>query len=255
VITLGGEGSTHVLATAAFARRLGARVTAVRWRHDMNPAARAVAARAQALCTRVRTTSGSSTAFLAALFARRRGTRWVPPGGTSPLGMLGHVNAALELAEQVEAGELPVPAHVVVPLGSGGTAAGLALGFTLAGLDTVVVAARVAPWIVAHHRRVIALARTCAAFIERRIGAPLPRPDGRQVRVVHDVYGGAYGRVLASARASAALLEQASSIRLDDTYSAKAFAAALALARASDGVTLFWLTFDARTISAREGGT
>ena len=66
----------------------------------------------------------------------RAPSRYIPLGGSTALGTLGHVNAALELADQVEAGELPLPGRVVVPLGSGGTAAGLALGFAMAGLDT-----------------------------------------------------------------------------------------------------------------------
>ena len=50
------------------------------------------------------------------------------PGGSSPLGCVGYVEAAAELAEQVRAGDLPAPSHIVVALGSGGTAAGLAAG-------------------------------------------------------------------------------------------------------------------------------
>src|SRR5690606_15301656 len=39
LLTIGGEGSTHVLVTAAMGERLGAGTLAYRWRHDMNPAA------------------------------------------------------------------------------------------------------------------------------------------------------------------------------------------------------------------------
>ena len=62
-----------------------------------------------------------------------------------------------------------------------------------------------------------------------------------------DAYGGAYGRETAIASHAAARLRSSGGPRLDGTYSAKAFAAALALARgAGDGSILFWLTFDAR---------
>ena len=59
-----------------------------------------------------------------------------PTGGTSALGTIGYVNAGLELADQVRAGALPEPAAIFVPLGSGGTVAGLLLGLRLAGLRT-----------------------------------------------------------------------------------------------------------------------
>src|SRR5919199_6709715 len=124
VFTIGGEGSTHVLATAALAARLGARTRAIRWPHELNPTSREVAARASHLCASITTVSTPVHAVVRSLIERRSRVHWVPFGGTSPLGMLGHVNAALELAEQVARGELPTPARVVVPLGSGGAAAG-----------------------------------------------------------------------------------------------------------------------------------
>ena len=62
-----------------------------------------------------------------------------PAGGSSAVGALGYVEAAYEIADQVEAGALPAPSHVVTTVGSGGTAAGLALGLALAGLPATVV--------------------------------------------------------------------------------------------------------------------
>lgn len=252
VLTGGGEGSTHILATAAHAATLGVRTHAVRWRHDMHPVAGRVGERAAALAERV-STHGTTLAALARILGERfaRHARWIPLGGTSPLGMLGHVNAALELAEQVEAGEMPVPAQLVVPLGSGGTAAGLALGLWIAGLETRVIGARVAPRIAANASRVRALAGSTARFISRLAGERVSAPPRERIAVVHDVYGGAYGRPLARSGEDAVMLERALGVALDDTYSAKAFTAALALARAGTSRTLFWLTFDARWMRPR----
>jgi D-cysteine desulfhydrase len=259
VLTAGGAGSTHVLATAHHARALGARVEVVRWRHDMNPAASVVAARSVEICDRVSDSGGAARGLARALAMRLgSGARWVPPGGSSPLGILGHVNAALELAEQVEGGELPPPSTVVVPLGSGGTTAGLALGFAAARLPVTIVGARVVPRIAGNRWRVLRLAGATARLIERLTGARVPRVDPRRVRVVHDVYGGAYGRPLAKAEEGVALASRLLGARLDGTYSAKAFAAALSLVRQERrrgemAGTLFWLTFDARWMNAGWG--
>jgi hypothetical protein len=68
------------------------------------------------------------------------------------------------------------------------------------------------------------------------------------VRIVHDVYGGAYGRALPAGDDAARRLEGWRGIGLDATYSAKAFAAAIAVHRSSEGPTLFWLTFDGRAL-------
>ena len=259
VLTLGGEGSTHVLATAAHGRRLGAAVVAVRWPHEMTPLARAVAERAAELATRVVRARSVVEAFVrvgamrwrAARTARRGGpaTHYVPLGGSAPLGVLGHVNAALELAAQVAAGVLPAPARVVVPLGTAGTAAGLLLGFAIAGLDMTVVGARVGPRLAVTRRRTLRMAEATARLIERASGERLPRPSPRRLVVAHDVYGGAYGRPLAAGERAAALLRDAGGLVLDATYSAKAAAAALALARSAPGPTLFWLTFDGRGLT------
>jgi len=54
----------------------------------------------------------------------------VPEGGSSTLGALGYVNAARELVEQLGPGP---PTSVLVAVGSGGTLAGLAMGFKALG--------------------------------------------------------------------------------------------------------------------------
>lgn len=67
---------------------------------------------------------------------------YVPPGGSSPLTVLAHVEALMELAEQVESGACPLsapPDYIFVPLGSGATAMGLVLGCHLLGWPTKVV--------------------------------------------------------------------------------------------------------------------
>jgi D-cysteine desulfhydrase len=247
LLTGGGEGSTHVLATAIHAARLRARVHAVRWRHEMHDTAHRVAGRALRECAVVETAATPFGGILRAFAQRiRRRGRWIPFGGTSPLGILGHVNAALELADQVDAGVLPMPSRVVVPLGTGGTAAGLALGFTAAGMPTRVIGARVVPRIVSGRARVVRLARSTARWTRRTTGVALPVVMRDAVQVAHEAYGGAYGRVSPLAADAAAAMERASGLQLDPTYSAKAFAIALRVARIEEGVTVFWSTFDAR---------
>jgi 1-aminocyclopropane-1-carboxylate deaminase/D-cysteine desulfhydrase-like pyridoxal-dependent ACC family enzyme len=179
---------------------------------------------------------------------RRSGARWIPAGGSSPLGILGHVNAGLELVAQIDAGALPQPASVVVPLGTGGTAAGLALAFRLADRDIHVVGARVVPRVVGRRNRVLRLAHRTAQLIEHATKQRVARVRPNDIVVIHDVYGGAYGRETSAARVAAARLQADADIALDPTYAAKAFGLALDLA--ARGPTLFWLTFDPRILGA-----
>ena len=249
VLTIGGEGSTHVLATAHHAARLGARTHAIRWHHEMSPMARAVAARARERCERVTTTRTIVGAVARVVWRRARDRRihWVPMGGSSPVGTLGHVNAALELRRQIDDHALPMPARIVVPLGTGGTAAGLVLGLAITGLRIPVVAARIGPRIGANARRVRALVRATAALIRRISGRDVAPVASDALRVVHDMYGGAYGRPLAAADRAAGQMLGWRGLALDATYSAKAFAAAIAPHNQREDPTLFWLTFDGRT--------
>jgi D-cysteine desulfhydrase len=158
------------------------------------------------------------------------------------------VNAGLELVAQIDAGELPQPERVVVPLGTGGTAAGLALAFQIARRNISVIAVRVVPRIVGRRTRVLRLAARTSRLIEWMSGESVPRVRRADLTVLHDAYGGAYGRETEIARAAAARLWADSAISLDPTYSAKAFALALDLA--SGGPTLFWLTFDSRILDS-----
>jgi D-cysteine desulfhydrase len=254
VITLGGEGSTHVLATVRHAARLGARSVIVRWPHEMNDAACIVEQAAERDSTRAVRAPNAAMAVLAGILERVRApsgrVRIVPIGGSTPLGTLGHVNAALELVAQIESGLLPRPERIIVPLGSGGTAAGLSLGLAIAGLPTEVIAARIAPRLGANAWRVRRLAHATARLIERHSGERITRVAREQLRVDHTVFGGAFGRVLPAGDTLAREIAAERGLRLDGTYGAKAIAAAVAAARDQETATLYWVTFDTRALNA-----
>jgi D-cysteine desulfhydrase len=244
---VGSAGSTHALAVAVYGKRLGARVSIGRWKQEMNESARRVSDRIAKTVKRAPVFRTPIEAFAWAWLDRARGSRWIPAGGSSALGMLGHVNAGLELVAQIDAGAFPQPKVVVVPLGTGGTMAGLALAFAIAQRDITVIGARVVPRIVARMSRVRTLADDGAKLIARRAGMSVPRVSAAALAIVHESYGGAYGRETDAARRAAEQLRNASAIELDSTYSAKAFATALDAAQRVP--TLFWLTFDSRTLT------
>ena len=254
VVTVGAAGSTHALATAVYAQRLGARVQVFRWPQEMNDVARRVSDRI-ALEADVSTMRGGVIgAYASAFVARVRGACWIPAGGSTPLGVLGQVNAALELVDQVREGAVPRPDRLVVPFGTGGTAAGLALGFAIARLDLELIGVRVVPRVVANQSHVRRLVSRTAHLIERLTHQHVPKPGRRAIRIVHDYYGGAYGRVTDAGAGVARLCLERTGLTIDPTYGAKALAAAVALSGERSGTTLFWLSFDARWMQLREGG-
>lgn len=243
LVTVGGEGSTHVLATAIHGASLGHETHAFRWRHAMNPVAHRVSAAILEQCAAAPILPATALAFAAATWRRAvSGDHWIPFGGTSPLGMTGHVESAIELADQVATGALPAPDRVFVALGTGGTAAGLALGFALAELQTTVVAVRCGPSLVHEAMWLRRLATRAADDLG------LPRDTAREMRITvdHGAYSGAYGRPLAAARALGDQLAATHGVLLDDTYAAKACYAAARATAAAGSPVLFWHTFDAR---------
>jgi D-cysteine desulfhydrase len=175
---------------------------------------------------------------------------WIPAGGASPLGALGAVRGGLELAADVRAGRLPPPDRVVVAAGSCGAAAGLLVGTALGGLRTEIVAVRVTPRVVASRSRIMALARGAlrAATTAARAGDPTftplvagPLVLGPRLVVEHGRYGAGYAEPSSDV---AALTELAATdgVRLEPTYTAKAFGAALA-PTSRGKVVVFWNTF------------
>ena len=247
LLTVGPTGSTHALAVAQYGKRLGTECEVITWPQETHDVALATATR---MARRAHITHAASPveAYLRAAVRRLRGrVRWIPAGGSSPLGALGHASAALELVAQLERDGLAAPHTIVVPLGSGGTAAGLIVGLAVAGVATRVVGVRVVPRSVGNRWRVLRLARRSGALLARLAGESLPALDAGRFVIADDAYGGAYGRETTVARHAAESLRVAGGPRLDGTYSAKAFGHALARARsAPDGGVLFWLTFDGR---------
>jgi D-cysteine desulfhydrase len=247
ILTFGGLGTNWGLATALYAREHGLETALALVDQPIDAHVRAQLARLEASGARIyRTrTKARTVAMLPWLLARNsRGGHppyLLPAGGSSPVGALGYVEAALEIAAQVEDGSLPEPAHVVVAVGTGGTAAGLALGFQLAGLRT-----RVAGVVVNDQLRLDAavlarLARRTAAVLERR-GARLDqaRPEPGMLDLTRDQIGEGYGhRTEAAADATALAAEEW--LALDPVYTAKAMAGLLALRAEGrlDGPVLF----------------
>lgn len=197
----------------------------------------------------------ASVAGVAARGARilaRETLRGAPPyvvatGGSSAVGTLGYVDAAFEFAEQIRSGEVPEPARVYVATGSAGTAAGLSLGFQLAGLSTQVIGVSVSDLLPPTASKIAGLARRCLRHM-RRLDPAVPAIDVAvdRVRVETEFVGPGYGAVTAEGRRAMERIRASDDIGLEPTYTAKCLAALLADAERGDlpaGPVLFWNTY------------
>ncbi len=151
---------------------------------------------------------------------------WIPAGGSSALGTIGWVEAGLELADQVARGCLPQPTDVFVPFGSGGTAAGLWVGLSLAGLPTRVHAVRVMDWPYVRRATLTSLAAATVRLLRAR-GAAVAHPSSTQLVVDSSAIGGGYGHATPEGLEAIERAREVAGLLLEPTYSAKALAACL----------------------------
>jgi D-cysteine desulfhydrase len=249
VLTFGGIGTNHGLATALYARREGlgcvlALAEQPRDEHVERQLRRLRAAASHVYLTGSARRTALATPLIALRHSQLRPPRppyLLPPGGSSPVGAVGFVEAAFELAAQVEAGELPEPHSVVVALGSGGSAAGLAAGLAIAGLRTRVHAVLVNDQLKLTETTVLRLAGRTLRLLARR-GADVRgvNLDPGRVRVVGGFMGAGYGHATEAA-AEAIRAAESDGLALEPVYTGKALSALRAGAIA-DGPVLFWNT-------------
>ncbi|MCZ7586768.1 MAG: pyridoxal-phosphate dependent enzyme [Deltaproteobacteria bacterium] len=257
VVTMGGIGTNHGLATAIFARKLGLACHLVLFDQPMTGYVRKnllLFNRYGAICHHAG--GYARTAWMVAKELARSHlsadgpTALVPAGGTSALGALGFVEAALELERQIENGELPEPELIVCAVGSCGTYAGLLAGLKLTRLNARVVGVRVVDRLVVNVRAVMKFGNRALALL-RENGAAIGGAEVRKtdVRLLHTQFGGRYGRVTADGKAAVDLAETHGLV-LETTYTGKAFAGLRDLAAAGvRGPILFWNTYNSVDLS------
>jgi 1-aminocyclopropane-1-carboxylate deaminase/D-cysteine desulfhydrase-like pyridoxal-dependent ACC family enzyme len=239
---VGAAGSSHVLATTVHGRAQGFEVTAcvVPRPHSAEAEESLRAAAAQGcrlVATRSEWTAVPRLAHeLLRLKLRGRRPWFIPAGGSSAVGALGYVHAVEELARQHARGELPAwPDVMVCVLGSGGMLAGLAAGVRAVGRPCQVVGVGVWSAWAANRAALTWMARRTLALAAGP-GHPTPALEADL-----DQLGGGYGHATPAALEAQALFAR-DGVVLDTTYTAKAAAGLMALARASPRSQrfLFW---------------
>ncbi len=257
VMTFGAAGSNHALATVLYAREAGLRGISM-----LIPQPNARYVRRNLLMSYVagaelHHSGGVVSVVFASLYhylrhAVRDGRfpMLIPPGGTSPLGVVGFVAAAFELREQIEAGLVPEPDRLYVASGTMGTAMGLLLGVVAAGLRARVVAVRVTPPQFTSMRKARRLFRAANRLLhEAAPSFPLfPFPEER-LEFRDEFYGGEYARYTEEGMRAVRLAREQEGLAIEGTYTGKTFAAILAdaaAARLSGQTVLFWNTYNSR---------
>ncbi|MEJ2863927.1 1-aminocyclopropane-1-carboxylate deaminase/D-cysteine desulfhydrase [Actinomycetospora flava] len=241
LVTGGGPDSNFVAAAAQAARVAGLDCELVVWGDDDALRATTNLALARAAGARIRPlgsdergrVDGEVERLGGELASRGRRPLAVPRGGSTPVGATGFACAAAEVVAQWVEPRAPV---VVIPVGSGGSVAGLLAGLAEVGWPVLGASVSRPPEEIT--AKVLALAGETAALL----GTPPPR--GEQLTIV-DARGPGFGVASPDDRAAADLVLRTEGVLLDDTYGAKAAAVAIEHVRHAGpdpGPTLLWST-------------
>jgi len=243
VLTLGAVGSHHVLTTTLFAKAAGLRCAAVlipqpSSEHVVDTIRASLGQGLEAFCA-----NHSALAPLRIASAWRPGDVFVAPGGSNVTGALSYLEAVDELVEQLCAQDAPTPDWIIVPVGSGGTCAGIAAGVVKHRLKTRVLGVQVIPGAAPAW-----FATRLARALLRRLLLPT-RELSRVLSFDASEVGPGYGHATQAGEA-AIRTAQAAGLALDSTYTAKAFAAVLrqlgrAAQRNEPVRLLYWHTLSA----------
>ncbi len=251
--TFGTAASNHALATAICCRRLALPCVCFLSHQRVTPGAGRVLNMHAKIGTALVPFGGEYAERLRTLREHlwHRGAGVIPAGGSSWLGTVGYVEAGVELAEQVANGMLPAPARVYVASGTMGTAAGLALGFALAGLATEVHAVRVSHTWLCNETALARLVGKTAGMLACRVPA-FPESLARAVRLHlrHEFFAGGYAATDPATEEAMQIAGDQLGLTLEGTYTGKAMAALVSDLRAgrAPGPVLFWNTCNGRVL-------
>jgi D-cysteine desulfhydrase len=246
LITAGGLASTQVIATILFGRQAGFEVSAALFDQPVTSFARRALLTGAAGGGNLLYGGGYARTALEVFRAHRRAEApyLILPGASTPMANLGYVDAMLELAEQVRRGEAPRPDVIVVPAGSGGTLAGLAVGVSILGWPTLLVGVRITERYACNRATIRFLIDATSRFLKKRA----LRATGRRFAGVRfEVHGGAlgegYGHPTDEAIEAIPEVERLIGVPGEVTYSGKGLAGLRAIAREHPKATiLYWHT-------------
>jgi 1-aminocyclopropane-1-carboxylate deaminase/D-cysteine desulfhydrase-like pyridoxal-dependent ACC family enzyme len=250
VITYGAAGSNHALATAVCCRELGLKAVSLlapqqSTDHVRKNILRHHAAGARMILCDHYNKFPELTRQLSKEYMELDGIEpyIIPAGGTNATGALGFVNAAFELKDQL------TPDIIYLPMGTGGTHAGLLVGLKLAGLKTTVEAIRVTHpmFKTANHIQLL-----CDQICSKLNIDPVVEESDIIIR--DDFFGEDYGISTPEADTAVDVFKSSEQIFLETTYTGKTVAGLLhdlKKGRLNNQTVLYWNTLNSRDFSAQ----
>lgn len=176
---------------------------------------------------------------------------YLAAGGSDGVGLLGFIEAGLELALQIEQGVCPLPARIYIAAGTAGSVAGLSFGLALANCQTQIIAVSSVEKI-AFNRMMLKRKQLQCQRAWQSWGGSVPRGPLVPVQIRHDEVGPGYG--VPTPRALDAVEKaKAQDLLLEPTYTGKALAHLLSAELGRTEPVIFWNTHASRPSWSGEG--
>lgn len=252
IITYGCVGSNHALATACYSKNLGLNCILMLKDQPNSCVVKQNLLLDKYFGANIHFFEDSNARELACkdLINSDLNNYFIPTGGSTKLGALGYVNAALELKKQIKAGIIPEPHSIYLPVGSCGTTAGLLLGFKIADIKSRIIAVTVQPEnksynFLNHIEQLFAETNQFLNSYDNTI--KIFEFPYNQLTINKDFCGEEYGLLIPTVDDASKLMKKQENINLENTYSAKAIAALIKdidnNSIKSNEIILFWNTY------------
>jgi 1-aminocyclopropane-1-carboxylate deaminase/D-cysteine desulfhydrase-like pyridoxal-dependent ACC family enzyme len=171
----------------------------------------------------------------------------MPTGGSSELGAMGHLNAFLEMMDQVKRNEIPMPDALIVGAGTCGTMAGLLAGKVMTGSNIQIIGVRCVDQIVCNRYNIYHLLSQILVHFKKE--NPIRLKD---IQLVENEFE-AYGQEQADSKQLTELMLSTENIELDTTYTSKVFSYLVQFIKRTENKNrkiLYWHTYS--SIAMRE---
>ncbi len=259
VITLGGIGSNHCLALAIYCRQLGIRCTLCLFEQPLTCHVRENLLLYHYYGAQLIFAKGiwrSIADFYLRLKLKHPNAYFLESGGSSEIGVLGDLNAVLELEKQVKKQGLAEPGFVFCPTASNGGMAGLSLGLLLLGWKTTVIGvrtglSRLGPIELNTTRTVAKKIKKVIRFL-RQNSRMIPRINIPKPVLIDDYCGQGYGFPTSAGKHALQVFKEKEQLKLEPVYTAKTCAALLDRLDQkpfSEKPILYWHTYNSVDLS------
>ncbi|MFX1328441.1 MAG: 1-aminocyclopropane-1-carboxylate deaminase/D-cysteine desulfhydrase [Promethearchaeota archaeon] len=266
IVTYGGIGSNHVLACAIICKMLNTPIQCnlFLYHQPLTWYVQRSLLLSDYFGARLHLGKNDISSFIKALFfwIFHHKNDFILPGGSlifgrgTPLGMLGFIDAILELNEQIKKKVIPEPDVIYLACGTTGTAAGLVVGCKLLGLKTKVHAVAVYKDFLANASNLAKNANKAVKYLRKK------DKDFPKIKITKDNFelikgylGSGYGvKTMKGQNAVDIVFDlegKEKGFILDTTYTGKAMAGMFDFLKKEenrDKIVLFWNTYNSNDL-------